>query len=245
LLGKLPIRTASGAVGSFNDGADDVPVKSLVANIDYKDTTGFNVVNVKRTGVNIWDEETIQGYYDNYGFYNSDPNYVCSKNPIEIKAGVSYFVVVPTNGTLYICSYKKSGVFIERTYFSSSRTFTPNSEAAFFKFNFGSSYGTVYNHDCSINYPSTDTTYHAYSGGKTVTINLNGTIYGGSVDITNGTVTSTKAQDGTDLPAPIGTTIDPTAINTLYGVNNIWSDTGDTSIEYRADIDLLINSLES
>ena len=31
LLGPLPVKTASGAIASFSDGADDVPVKSCVS----------------------------------------------------------------------------------------------------------------------------------------------------------------------------------------------------------------------
>ena len=51
----------------------------------------------------------------------------------------------------------------------------------------------------------------------------------------------------TDYLLPLATPqtfqLDPVEIRTLLGVNNIWTDTnGDSAIQYRADIDLIINS---
>ena len=42
------------------------------------------------------------------------------------------------------------------------------------------------------------------------------------------------------LATPTTAQITPTAINSRYGVNNLWCDGGDTSVEYRADIDLYV-----
>ena len=46
-----------------------------------------------------------------------------------------------------------------------------------------------------------------------------------------------------ELATPIEIQLDPHEINTLLGVNNIWADTGDTEVEYRADTKLYINKM--
>ena len=43
-----------------------------------------------------------------------------------------------------------------------------------------------------------------------------------------------------ELATPTTAQITPTEINSRYGVNNLWCDGGDTSVEYRADIDLYV-----
>ena len=68
LLGKLPIKSASGAIAHFTDGADDVPLKSCVLTLNPLQTgtgapsptnprpiTGFTGVNVTRCGKNLFD----------------------------------------------------------------------------------------------------------------------------------------------------------------------------------------------
>ena len=54
------------------------------------------------------------------------------------------------------------------------------------------------------------------------------------------------AMDGVILVYPLATpiilAIDPIDISTYYGSNNIWCDTGESAIQYRADIDLALNS---
>ena len=43
------------------------------------------------------------------------------------------------------------------------------------------------------------------------------------------------------IPAPTEIAIDPISISTYYGSNNIWCDTGESAIQYRADIQLALN----
>ena len=66
LMGKLPVKTASGAIASFSDGADDVPLKSLVFGITPSGgggtpqnpvpISGHNSLNGVHTGKNLLDE---------------------------------------------------------------------------------------------------------------------------------------------------------------------------------------------
>ena len=46
-----------------------------------------------------------------------------------------------------------------------------------------------------------------------------------------------------ELETPIEVQLDANTINSLYGVNNIFADTGDCSVEYRANTTLYINRL--
>lgn len=46
-----------------------------------------------------------------------------------------------------------------------------------------------------------------------------------------------------ELATPITYQITPTEVSTLLGINNIWADTGDTEVEYRADTKLYIEQL--
>lgn len=198
-------------------------------------------------------------------------------------------------------------------------------------FNIASAYGTTYQNDISINNPSTDTAYHAYTG-TTVTIALGQTVYGGELDVTSGVLTITHgiySYDGTEsfnlvgegttgrrftnafshdqksdvgifshgilanrnigvwgefrvlasgylavldntsnfatvsdlqiylatqyangtpfqacyeLAHPVTVQLTPTEIETLLGTNNIWSDTGDTTVRYRVGPDFWLVS---
>ena len=46
-----------------------------------------------------------------------------------------------------------------------------------------------------------------------------------------------------ELAEPIEIQLTPQQVNSLLGANNIWADTGDTEVEYRADTKLYIEKL--
>ena len=71
---------------------------------------------------------------------------------------------------------------------STTHKFTTDSTTYYVRITFAVSYGTTYNNDISINYPATDTTYHAYTGAAyPVTFPAEaGTVYGGYVDLVTG-----------------------------------------------------------
>lgn len=115
---------------------------------------------------------------------------------------------------------------------------------------------------------STATDYSPYTGDTyPITFPAEaGTVYGGTLDVTNGTLTVDRAfiasYNGETLPSewisdrdkyvagttpttgaqvvyklatPITYTLTPTEIKSLLGDNNIWADTGNTEVTYRAD----------
>ena len=61
------------------------------------------------------------------------------------------------------------------------------------RFGTAETYGNTYNHDISINYPSTDHDYHAYNGSSH-TIPFGSTVYGGTLNVTTGVLTVTHAE---------------------------------------------------
>lgn len=153
--------------------------------------SGFDAVNLQRNGVNQWDEETQQGYYNGTtGAYTSANNQLCSKNPIEVNPNTTYYFKLGSLGSVGgVLFYDENNTFISSVQAGANTFVTPNN-CKYITLNFSGTYGTTYNHDISINYPSTDTQYHAYAG-KTYTIQLGDTVYGGTLDVGKGLLTVT------------------------------------------------------
>ena len=153
--------------------------------------SGHSTVTVTRTGINIWDEEwELGGYSTINGGKDQQTNKIRSKNYISVKPNTSYYFIRPNGIAGNILEYA-----VDKTYIgvkSSPNSFTTSASTYYVTFYFGSTYGTTYNNDISINYPSTDTQYHAYQG-TAVTIDLDGTRYGGTLNVETGVMRVTKA----------------------------------------------------
>jgi len=284
ILKAFPTDTTSGSIASFSDGADDLPLKSLVVDINpvqdlsHGDPSpenicpisGWTSVGVEQSGVNVWDEEWEVGIYDNKtGEKRNSTTAIRSKNKIRCLSNVSYYVLVINSSTVegfaVILYYDDYDNFIGlNSIRSNGVVITTPSACGKMAFYVASSYGTTYNHDISINYPSTDHDYHPYTG-RSITINLGQTVYGGKLDVLTGELTvypyyasyngetltgkwisdRDKYVSGTTptIGAQVvnigaqGVTVqlEPHEVESLYGVNNIWADSGDTEVEYRAD----------
>ena len=246
IVSFLPTDTASGAIASFDDGADAVPIVEGVFNIDY-DTNGYTGMSIYRRGTNLWDEQWEQGNIDaDTGENIHDSARIRSKNLMPVVGGENYYFYTPIlTGGFYnrIFFYDKNRdyiSFIQTSINEGGFSFSVPSSARFIRFRLSTQYGATYNNDTSINYPATDTEYHAYNTNSSV-YNVDwtteaGTVYGGSLNLTTGVLTSTKAADGSDLAEPVEYQLDPVVIPTLLGNNNIYCDTGDSAVTYRADI---------
>ena len=338
--------TARGAIASFSDGADNVPVKDLTVAIEpvqsgsgdpsptnVRPISGHTQAKVTRYGINIWDEDWELGVWNGSGGKTPSNTAIRSKNYIPVTPSTTYYLKFPSRYTsgLIIRELDKNKGFLTTTTKETAGTFTVGSGCYFIVMcTYGSDNITTYNNDISINYPSTDTAYHAYNG-QTVTISLDGTIYGGTLDVTTGvlTVTHTYYQftgqetiNGSATNAYINTSNFPTQmsvgtwytdaktkcdclpktnvgkgirfgadnktiyfydlpdivpaitdkasldtwiasqkpcitypiesftvqltaqeVSTLLGQNNVWADTGNTEVEYRADTKLYIEKL--
>lgn len=245
LMGPLPEKTASGAIASFSDGADDVPLKKCEVNID-PNLDGVSSVGVVQTGKNMLPMPTVGTYTHRWltATVTSDGKITLSgtntnsqnatiniplENPIDISKTV--YIHLRNTGsntsiTINFGSGSKSIAPINRIYSETPTT--------------GRDYITIYaatsvpdaNLELQPSFETTNETtdFTAYNG-TTHTATLGRTIYGGSVDVVNGTGTDENGNDFTFTPVPI---------NSLLGDNTLWADTGNVSITYRADIDLAL-----
>ena len=236
--------------------------------------SGWDSVEASATGVNQWDEEWEAGTYLNTNGtkYNSTTK-IRNVNPINVRPNNSYYWYVGTTATDEdsIFCYDKDMNFIRRISVSHGTSigymFTTPQNCEFINFAIRN---TTYNNDISINYPSTDTEYHAYNG-HTHTATFDETVYGGTVDLVSGvlnkkpyyasyngeTLTGEWISDRDEYAAGTTPTIgaqvvnigadgtdiqlSPQAINTLVGVNNVWADSGDSEVEYYANAKLYID----
>jgi hypothetical protein len=123
---------------------------------------------------------------------------------------------------------------------------------------------------------SAKTSYEPTIPSTEVTIDLDGTVYGGTVDVLTGTLTVTDAQiasyAGETLPStwisdrdvyaegttpttgaqvvykladPVTVQLTSATLSMLYGNNTLWADTGDISVDYKADTKLYIEALKA
>lgn len=197
--------TASGSIATLSDGAP-APVRNLIAEIvplqsgsgdpspsNVRAISGWTEANISVSGINVWDEEWELGSYNtSTGAKSINNNCIRSKNMIPVKGGETYTII---GGYSNSCCYDEGGDFISITPYRATGEYgkyyldIPNN-AYYITFYMPSSYGTTYNNDISINYPSTDHDYHAYNGEThTISFASAGTVYGGRLDVTSGVLT--------------------------------------------------------
>ena len=229
LLGPLPEKTIiSSPIVDFQDGADDVPIKSLVVTIP-PTLTGTSLVTETQTGRNIMPNEKVQGASTRVNIGQTDDDY-----SLHLKAGT--YTLSATSlvqmRAYYRTSTGGSNVLIWSKYDTNgSGTFTlsEDSDVRIWLYNGdGLSVSDIQTFQLEVG--STAHDYEPYNP-TTYTASLGRTIYGGQVDIVNGTGTDENGNDFTFTGQEIPTTL---------GYNAFWSDQGDTEVTYRADINLAL-----
>lgn len=229
VLASYPTNTASGGVASFADGADDIPVKSLVVNIEpnqsgsgdpsptnVRPISGWTGATVTRCGKNLFDADNATVYTRSLS---------ASEWAYTSVAKSCAFACIPnTTYTLSIGSDASySGVFRVGFYTSDlpstsdTTTLTPSTVTVL------SSYATITttspsgakymivqlsasSFDEAIGYlqvdkGSTATDYEAYNG-TTYTVDWTteaGTVYGGTLDVTSGVLTVDRTSVGMNM----------------------------------------------
>ena len=148
--------TPTGAVANFST-ALELPVKYEVENA---------ASIVSQLGANLWDEETLVGGYNiSDGAFNpSLTGRLCSKNMIKVQPNSSvYWHSLANVSTGNIFFYDVNKQYLNGyTGMGNSVINIPNN-CYYMNFTLPTAYGTTYNHDVSVNCPSEDTDYHAYS----------------------------------------------------------------------------------
>lgn len=215
------IESVTGAIASFNSDYNKIPIKSLICDIEpiqkgsgdpspenVRPISGRTGLSVTMTGVNVWDEETKEGYYSALnGTFISSAGQLCSKNQICVKPSTKYWYYknIFLGDVLY---YGIDGSYLgSKININTDREFVTPANCYFIQFNIGNNYGSTYNHDISINYPSTDHNYHDYQG-ETYGISFPsevGIVYGGSLDVVRGKLIVDRAiiasYNGESLPS--------------------------------------------
>ena len=236
----------------------ELPVGNNSTYADIYEITGTDTVDLHVRGVNQWDEETEKGSLDSStGAKTSSNSILRSKNYISVVPSTSYYINAPTIGAV-ICYYDSDYTFISSED-KINQAFTTPANAEYILFRVASNYGTIYNNDISINYPSTDHDYHAYVGDD-YTADLGTTVYGGTADIVNGTgkkmpyyssyngetltgewlsdrdpyVSGTSPSIGAQVVNTGGELIDFTFtgqnVTPVQGENNVWSEQGEITV---------------
>lgn len=202
--------SASGDIATFVDGSDN-PLKALTISIvaqqagtgdpspdNVRPISGWTGANIYKRGFNLWDEEWELGLYNiNNGNPVTSSTRIRTKNPIPILPNTTYIKVTPNNGFQYLVFFDKNMTYVgAQNPGQGNKTFTTPANAYYMhSYTENDTYGTTYNNDISINYPSTDTAYHAYNG-ETINIDWEdeaGTVYGGTLDVKTGELTVTHA----------------------------------------------------
>lgn len=216
---------ASGAVASFDDGADDVPVSSLKVALEpiqigsgdpsptnIRPISGHTSASVQRTGKNLIDNKLttstsrnvtatvnadksvyLNGTASSSGYFTMDGGFASARAELLpwMKKDGTRFIMSGGNGQQLIF-YTEDGTSLSTITVDSGEFTIPN-DAVYYGYFIRIQNGTAY--DRTI-YPmirlasDTDGTYEPYQG-QTVTIDLNGTRYGGTLDVTTGVLTVT------------------------------------------------------
>lgn len=151
--------------------------------------SGHTEVNVYRAGVNVWDEEWEVGAWNaSTGAAETANDRIRSKNFIPVVPNTEYYY----GRSLRVVFYDANKGYVGYKDYGTPYSITTPSNCYYIKFNGNAAYGATYNHDISINYPSTDHDYHAYAG-QTYPISLGQTVYGGTLNVTTGVLTINMA----------------------------------------------------
>lgn len=200
--------TTVGATVTFSNGAD-APLDELVLSINplqagtgdptldnVRAISGWNGANVYRTAQNLWNETWELGTITlANGVNSSADNRIRSAGYIGIKPNTEYYFKNPLKESAYFITFyydaNKTYLGQSKALYVDNQTFTTPAEAYYMRF---VSYTdiTTYGNDVSINYPSTDTTYHAYNGlSMNISFGTAGTVYSGTLNVGSGLLTVT------------------------------------------------------
>ena len=148
-------------------------------NTDFEPYSGSTVsVTFPALGSNQWDEDWELGAINDSTGQNADSTMcIRSKNYVPVEAETSYYYVNGGGGLAVVYYYDSDKAYLNNHIGATAgSSFTTPTNAAYLRFFIEGTYGTTYNNDIAINYPSTKTTYEPYSN----------TVYSGELDVTTG-----------------------------------------------------------
>lgn len=256
LLGPLPENTVSGAVASFSDGADDVPIKSASFGIVASGGNGspsIPVPIVAKSSVTVYhtdgqtppvesEQVTIQLGQTIYGgSLSSDGTLTITHALVPFSdctwAGVTSYQsnFNSTNGIVSLRFGKNamaSAGYAQKVSTALCNIFDNQSRSVWNSVN--RLYEIGYADGITFNVLYSDIGLPEWTSNATNTLNA----FRASSIYTNGYF-------ALELATPIEVTgLDEININTYLGDNSIWCDTGDSEVTYRQDIALALAALQ-
>ena len=233
LINILPTGTASGSIANF-DTELNLPLE-IEADIS-DDVNGVTNLNIIKRGINLWDEVTELGTIDATTGENTPSNTAYrTKNFIPVKPNMQIYVVKPLVN-LGFRFYGKNKNYLSSLVVYVNYNITIPNDCYYVRFHNTST--PTYNNDISINYPNTEHDYHAYNNSSDINnINLGGTYYNGGTLTIDKDGHRTLTADGQTVTLPDG---EP--INALVGVNNVYCDTGDITVQYKDTVQHYIDT---
>ena len=188
---KLPTitpETVSGSIVSFNDEYGGLPLKSCTSLISgYQEGSGiaspqnkrplhaFSSADLYFNTINQWDEQWEEG-----GISNTTGENIPNSSTIR---SVNYITVNPD--TAY---YFKSSERLGLRFYGVNRNYLDSTVVNNTALRVPANCTTQYGNDISINYPATDTSYHAFSGAV---FTFGQSIFQGYIDWKRGVVRAT------------------------------------------------------
>lgn len=218
LTHAFPHDTVSGAVASFSDGADDVPMDSVVVSIDpvqsgsgdpspdnVRPISGWSEVNVQRTGKNLLDADSnLANYKQSDGSYHITssaipntrfyfPSSLVGKQ-VTISAKLKSTDITNMRVCAAINNVLIDGNFVNGTTFAQSKlTVVPMRTADYIRFDYSANGGGGLGvKDLQLEFGDAATDYESYQTIQFVNIQLGQTVYGGTLDVVSGVLTVDK-----------------------------------------------------
>lgn len=206
-LGAFPTDTAEGSIASFPDGADDIPLKSLVVNIDpvqsgsgdpspdnVRPISGWTGANVTRCGKNLFDKSVVEvGALKADGTVQVTGPTKYVSGYIRISPNTSYYLsnVIPANdgrsGFWYDANKNPIEAISQSPYTLTSFAVVSPSNAEYARIGCYIASADI----CQLELGSIATPYEPYNG-QTIPIDWQteaGTVYGGKLDVLSGVLT--------------------------------------------------------
>ena len=214
-------------IASF-DGAAALPLSSLKIAINpiqagegdpspenVRSISGWTEANIVRCGINLFDKtRTISGYInDNTGDVGLNPSYT-STDYISVKSGTQIYIHTDQTEAAWGAWYDKDKNYISGCvgyYKDRQNVKDVPSNACYVRLTVVTPNSGNIN-TLSVNYPATDTDYHAYTGETyNISFGAAGTVYGGTLNVTSGELRVTHGYSIFDGSADGGWTV---------GINN-------------------------
>ena len=227
LIDLYPTATASGEIASFSDGADELPVKSLMVGIEpiqsgsgdpspdnIRPITGHTQAMVTRTGKNLFEPTTENTYKNDSGVWFNGTDISSIKASLNALPVGNYTISFKFNVLTTVSGAVSWGILIrnavsgyidgringqhnsgETLSFTKSFSVTEANKGEFvnaYMYSGGGSHADVYWYDFQLKLGTTATAYEPYNA-DTYAIDLDGTVYGGTLDVTSGVLTVDRA----------------------------------------------------